>query len=119
MAGRLSTHVLDTSSGAPARGVAIDLYRFDPSGQRTLLKSVATNHDGRTNEPLLSAAELVAGTYELVFHAGDYFRTRALSLPDPPFLDLVTVRFGISDSDSDWHVPLLLSPYGYSTYRGS
>jgi 5-hydroxyisourate hydrolase len=119
MPGRLSTHVLDTSSGTPARGVAVHLYRYDTSGARTLVKSVSTNSDGRTDAPLLSDSELTAGVYELVFHAGDYFRSRGLELPDPPFLDLVSIHFGVADSDQGWHVPLLLSPYGYSTYRGS
>ncbi|MDQ6666104.1 MAG: hydroxyisourate hydrolase [Acidobacteriota bacterium] len=116
---RLSTHVLDTARGAPARGVAIDLYRYDSSGPCTRLKSTFTNTGGRTDEPLLLADELTIGNYELVFHAGDYFRTLGLRLPDPPFLDRIAIRFGISDAHGDYHVPLLLSPYGYSTYRGS
>jgi 5-hydroxyisourate hydrolase len=116
---RLSTHVLDTSRGAPAAGVAIDLHRCNSNGVRTRLKSAATNADGRTDEPLLSGAELDAGTYELIFHAGDYFRVLGLTLPEPPFLDEIVIRFGISDPGGNYHVPLLLSPYGYSTYRGS
>jgi 5-hydroxyisourate hydrolase len=111
---RLSTHVLDTSRGVPAAKVAIDLYC---GGSH--LKSVATNADGRTDEPLISAPELIAGRYELVFHAGDYFRSLEIPLDDPPFLDEITIRFGISDPFGNYHVPLLLSPYGYSTYKGS
>jgi 5-hydroxyisourate hydrolase len=117
--GRLSTHVLDTSRGAPAAGVGIDLYLADSGAGRKLLKSAITNGDGRTGEPLLSGDALKPGTYELVFHAGDYFRAREVPLPDPPFLDQVSVRFGIADPGANYHVPLLLSPYGYSVYRGS
>jgi 5-hydroxyisourate hydrolase len=115
---RLSTHVLDTSRGAPAEGVLVDLYRCN-TGSRALLKSSVTNADGRTDEPLISTGELTVGVHELVFHVGDYFRALELSLTDPPFLDEVVVRFGIADPRGNYHVPLLLSPYGYSTYRGS
>jgi 5-hydroxyisourate hydrolase len=111
---RLSTHVLDTSRGQPARGLAIDL-RFGGK----LLKSAITNVEGRTDEPLISADQLETGIYELTFHAGDYFRATGVALPTPPFLDQVVVRFGISDPAANYHVPLLLSPFGYSTYRGS
>lgn len=111
---RLSTHVLDTSRGAPAGGLVVDLYAGN-----TLLKSVATNAGGRTDEPLLATERLPTGEYQLIFHAGDYFRTLGLSLPDPPFLDQIVIRFGIADASGDYHVPLLLSPYSYSTYRGS
>lgn len=103
--GKLTTHVLDTSKGRPAAGVQIDLYR---EGAR--VASVRTNHDGRTDEPLL--AELSTGTYEIVFHAGEY-------LGDNAFFNLISVRFTISGAASDCHIPLLLSPFGYSTYRGS
>jgi 5-hydroxyisourate hydrolase len=116
---RLSTHVLDTSRGAPASGLAIDLYQLDLRGDRTFLKSVTTNPDGRTDEPLISQDKLTISIYELVFHAGDYFRGLGLKLPDPPFLDAIVIRFGVSDPHGSYHVPLLLSPYGYSTYRGS
>jgi len=115
---RLSTHVLDTSRGVPASRVSMELYLCHAGG-RTLLKSAITNADGRTDEPLISADELTAGVHELVFHAGDYFRALELPLTDPPFLDEVVIRFGISDPRGNYHVPLLLSPYGYSTYRGS
>jgi len=111
---RLSTHVLDTSSGTPAEGLVIDL-RFEG----THIKSAATNADGRTGEPLLSGVRLETGVYELTFHAGDYFRRAGVALADPPFLDEVVIRFGLSDPAGNYHVPLLLSPYGYSTYRGS
>ena len=111
---RLSTHVLDTSRGMPADKVAIDLYCGG-----SLIKSVATNADGRTDEPLISVPALIPGRYELVFHAGDYFRGVEIPLSDPPFLDEIAIRFGISDPLANYHIPLLLSPYGYSTYRGS
>jgi 5-hydroxyisourate hydrolase len=110
--------VLDTSRGIPARNVVIDLHIIR-SGQRVLLKSAATNQDGRTDEPLLSGTGIEPGTYELTFHAGDYFRASGVALTDPPFLDQVVVRFGIADAAGNFHVPLLLAPYGYSTYRGS
>ncbi len=119
--GRLTTHVLDTMHGQPAAGVAIELYRLSGTGNtsRTLLKSVATNADGRVDTPLLQGAEMLAGTYELVFHAGPYFSARGVTLPEPCFLDEVPLRFGIADPDGHYHVPLLLSPWSYSTYRGS
>src|SRR4051794_40115775 len=103
MPGRLSTHVLDTSAGIPARGVRIDLYRCDAAGGCTLLKTVSTNHDGRTDAPLLAADELTPGIYELAFHAGEYFRSRSDVLSDPPFLDIIPIRFGIADAESGWH----------------
>jgi len=114
---RLSTHVLDASRGKPAEGVVIDLHAL-VSGQRRHLKTVATNTDGRAAEPLLSG-ESEPGVYELTFHAGDYFRAHGVQLPEPPFLDEVIIRFGIADVAGNYHVPLLLSPYSYSTYRGS
>jgi len=115
---RLTTHVLDTSRGIPARNVVVDLHIIR-SGQRVLLKTTTTNQDGRTDEPLLSGTNIEPGTCELTFHAGDYFRGSGVELTDPPFLDQVVVRFGIADASGNYHVPLLLSPYGYSTYRGS
>lgn len=115
--GRLSTHVLDTAAGQPAAGLTIDLYFLD--GGPVLLKTVTTNHDGRTDGPLLEGSTLLRGHYELRFHAGDYLRARGIQLPDPPFLDVIPIRFGIADAGGHYHVPLLLSPYGYSTYRGS
>ena len=116
--GRLTTHVLDTMSGRPGGGMPIELFRLSGGG-RALLKSVRTNDDGRCDAPLLDGADCVAGSYELVFHVAAYFRAAGVDLPDPPFLDTVPVRFGISDPGRHYHVPLLISPYGYSTYRGS
>ena len=116
--GRLSTHVLDTSRGTPATGLRIELFRLD-GGSPTAVTSAFTNADGRTPEPLLTDNDLLAGVYELVFHVAEYYRALRVALPDPPFLDRVVIRFGIADPSSNWHVPLLLSPYGYSTYRGS
>ena len=116
--GRLSTHVLDTASGKPAAGLKIRLYALR-GDERTLLKSIITNADGRSDVPLLTGDELIAGIYELVFCAGDYHRTQGQRLASPPFLDEVVIRFGIADPAAHYHVPLLLSPYSYSTYRGS
>jgi 5-hydroxyisourate hydrolase len=115
---RLSTHVLDTSRGKPAENVAIDLH-ICRSGERRHVTTGVTNADGRTDEPLLSVDRLETGIYELTFHAGDYFRGAGVELPDPPFLDRVVIRFGLADPAGNYHVALLLSPYGYSTYRGS
>jgi 5-hydroxyisourate hydrolase len=114
--GRLTTHVLDTALGKPAAGLTIELYRL--GGREEKLTELKTNGDGRADRPLLEGDALTAGTYELRFHAGDYLR-RVGSLPDPAFLDVVPIRFGIAAPDEHYHVPLLLSPYGYSTYRGS
>ena len=115
--GRLTTHVLDTAAGSPATGLRIELYRLD--GERRRLAQAVTNADGRCDEPLLAGDDFRPGEYELVFHAGAYLRARNHELPDPPFLDRVPIRFGIADGDGHYHVPLLLSPFGYSTYRGS
>ncbi|HEX5645107.1 MAG TPA: hydroxyisourate hydrolase [Erythrobacter sp.] len=112
--GRLTTHVLDTARGKPAAGLKIDLY-----ANNTILKSVVTNSDGRTGEPLLEGKDFGDGIYELRFHAGDYLKTQGASLPEPFFLDVIPIRFGIADASQHYHVPLLLSPFGYSTYRGS
>lgn len=116
--GRLSTHVLDLVRGLPAAGVTIELHRIAPNGARHLLSIHRTNADGRTDAPLLAGADFAAGTYELVFHAGDYFRAQGADLADPPFLDLVPLRFSMA-ADGHYHVPLLCSPWAYSTYRGS
>src|SRR5258708_30608067 len=107
----LSTHVLDLSLGRPAANLKIELYCG-----AVRLKTVVTNDDGRVTEPLLSGDTMQAGIYELVFHAGAYFRALGITLTDPPFLDEVVIRFGIADAKGRYHVPLLLSPYGYSTY---
>jgi 5-hydroxyisourate hydrolase len=107
--GKLSTHVLDTANGRPAAGMKIELRRI-PSGEP--VKTLTTNSDGRTDEPVLGPAEIATGEYELIFHVGAYFG-------ESKFLDLVPVRFRISDSSQNYHVPLLCSPWSYSTYRGS
>jgi len=117
--GRLSTHVLDTARGVPAAGIVVELHWCESDGSRRRLRSVTTNADGRTDGPLLHDAELIAGTYELIFNAGDYLRDLKLALPEPLFLDRIVIRFGVSDPSQNYHVPLLLSPYGFSTYRGS
>ena len=104
--------------GRPAAGVGIRLSILE-GGLARHLKTAVTNNDGRTDEPLLSGERLTSGRYELVFEAGAYFRSLGEALPNPPFLDEVVIRFGLSDPARNWHVPLLLSPYGYSTYRGS
>ncbi|NLS04367.1 hydroxyisourate hydrolase [Rhizobium sp. P32RR-XVIII] len=115
----LTTHVLDTASGKPAQGLRIDLFQIDGDVRRHI-KTVETNADGRIDGgPMLSGESFKAGTYELLFHAGDYLRASGTPLPNPAFLDLVPIRFGIADSRAHYHVPLLISPYGYSTYRGS
>ncbi len=116
--GRLTTHVLDTAAGMPAAGLVIDLYRCDQTG-RHLLLSVTTNGDGRCVAPLLEGSDFATGRYQLVFHAATYLRAVGTSLPEMPFLDEIVIAFGIDSADQHYHVPLLLSPYGYSTYRGS
>ena len=117
MPGRLTTHVLDTAHGRPAAGLRIELYRID-GNDRLLLASTETNEDGRTDNPLLPYEEFRTGTYEIIFHAGDYIGRSAQDTAPKLFLDKVPVRFGMSN-DEHYHVPLLLSPFGYSTYRGS
>jgi len=116
--GWLTTHVLDTARGMPAAGLAIALFRVTDAGRAPVAEAV-TNADGRTNAPLLPKGQMAPGTYELVFRAGDYLRATGQAGNEPLFLDEVPIRFGISDPDAHYHVPLLLSPYGYSTYRGS
>ena len=116
-AGRLTTHVLDTASGKPAAGLKIELYRLSGQSHRKI-RTVVTNEDGRCDAPLLVGADFKLGQYELVFYAGDYLRAAGIALPEPAFLDQVPIRFGIAEP-SHYHVPLLISPYGYSTYRGS
>jgi|TARA_R100000455_G_scaffold22918_1_gene11990 5-hydroxyisourate hydrolase len=116
--GKLTTHILDTSTGKPGGNIRIDLFRLTDSDKK-LITHNTTNPDGRTDAPLLEGAAFNTGTFELVFHVGPYFDRTGLSLPDPKFLDEVVIRFGIADKDQHYHVPLLISPYGYSTYRGS
>ena len=117
--GRLTTHVLDTSRGRPGAGLRVDLFSVAADGQISLIKSTRTNDDGRCDDPLLEGDALVPGTYELHFHAGGYFRAAGDILPEPPFVDEVLIRFGVADADTHYHVPLLVSPWSYSTYRGS
>jgi 5-hydroxyisourate hydrolase len=117
MPGRLTTHVLDTAHGRPAADVALELARLGPGGgDRRVLRTLRTNADGRTDAPLLEGDEFAAGVYELVFDVGEYFEGAG---GEPPFLDRVPVRFGIANPDAHYHVPLLASPWSYSTYRGS
>ena len=117
MMGKLTTHVLDTALGRPAAGLLIELYGL--AGERRLLASLRTNSDGRCDQPLLADDQFRTDRFELVFHAGDYLRSHHAELPDPLFLDQIPIRFGISDAQAHYHVPLLLSPFGYTTYRGS
>lgn len=116
--GRLSTHVLDTALGRPAAGVRVTLYRLQGEGRVTLVKT-QTNADGRTDVPLLLGEALKIGQYELVFAAGEYLREKGLASEEILFLDEIPIRFGVEDATAHYHVPLLISPYSYSTYRGS
>ena len=115
--GRLTTHVLDTSSGKPAAGLKIELWSLAAAPE--LIKTVSTNRDGRVEGAILEGDDFKAGTYEFRFHAGAYLRASGVKLDEPAFLDVIPIRFGIANSSQHYHVPLLLSPYGYSTYRGS
>lgn len=117
MAGYLTTHVLDTARGCPADGLEIELYRIS-GDTRTFVRKLATNADGRTDQQILPADEFEVGTYELVFHCGAYLTRSGVAAEDPRFLDVIPLRFGMSKAEH-YHVPLLLSPFGYSTYRGS
>ena len=114
--GKLTTHILDTASGIPAAGVDIRLYSLD--GEREMKAAAVTNKDGRTEHPLLTDDLIVTGEYELEFDVGNYFRNRGAELDDPAFLDVVVIRFSIR-SEQSYHVPVLVSPWSYSTYRGS
>jgi 5-hydroxyisourate hydrolase len=116
-AGFLTTHVLDTAHGCPAEGIAVVLYRLDGDA-RTRIAQTRTNDDGRTDAPMIPKGELSRGQYELVFEVGAYFEGKGVRL-DVPFLDTVPIRFGIADAGAHYHVPLLVSPFGFSTYRGS
>ncbi len=116
--GHLTTHVLDTMHGRPGAGIRVELFRLREAGRETLA-TIRTNLDGRADEPLLAGEQFRPGTYELHFHVGEYFAHAGVDLPDLPFLDVVPVGFGIASADQHYLVPLLISPYGYSTYRGS
>lgn len=118
MKGKLTTHVLDTANGTPAAGISIELRKLAKEGYETVSSHV-TNADGRTDSPLLAAETMAVGHYELLFTTGDYFAQKTDDLPDPPFLDVIPIRFAIADIDAHYHVPLLVSPWSYSTYRGS
>ncbi|PCI63424.1 MAG: hydroxyisourate hydrolase [Kordiimonadales bacterium] len=118
MAG-LTTHILDTARGCPAEGVQIVLFKLGADGERVQLKTLNTNADGRVDGPLLQGDDFKVGTYVLEFAVADYFRACGTELAEPPFLDVVPIQFGIADKEAHYHVPLLISPYGYSTYRGS
>ena len=118
VAGRLSTHVLDTANGVPAEGVAVALVELSEAGERPVASAV-TNANGRTESPLVADRPVPRATYELRFSLGEYFRARGTPIADPPFLDLVPIRFGVADPEGHYHVPLAASPWSYSTYRGS
>jgi 5-hydroxyisourate hydrolase len=116
--GKLTTHVLDTANGRPGAGIKVELFALAGDTRRAL-KTTFTNDDGRCDEPLLEGDALVAGEYELVFGAGDYFASIGTKVPQPRFVDRVVLRFGVADAGAHYHVPLLVSPWSYSTYRGS
>ena len=116
--GKLTTHVLDTVRGGPAAGMAVSLYRLTPEGD-VLLKALVLNDDGRADGPLLAGDALLTGRYRLVFQVAAYFKATGVVLPEPPFLDAVPLDFGVADAQLHYHVPLLASPWSYSTYRGS
>jgi 5-hydroxyisourate hydrolase len=116
--GKLSTHVLDTAHGRPATGVRVELFAIEADARR-LIKSDTTNPDGRCSGPLLEGDTMQAGQYELVFHAGDYFAAQGVKLAEPRFLDRISIAFGIADAAQNYHVPLVVTPWSYSTYRGS
>ncbi len=126
MPGKLTTHILDTAHGCPASQVKIDLYRLgdvtnpnDRTEDRTFLKSILTNSDGRANEPLLEGDAFQAGGYELIFHIGEYFQNKNNDRESIPFLNRIPIRFNVLDGNAHYHIPLLASPWSYSTYRGS
>ncbi|SBS29291.1 5-hydroxyisourate hydrolase [Marinomonas aquimarina] len=117
--GYLTTHILDTTRGVAAAGVTIELYQLAEDGSRSLVQKTMSNDDGRCDAPLLDGEQFKIGRYELEFAIGDYFARQGIEMPEPRFLDVVVLRFGIADQDSHYHVPLLVTPYSYSTYRGS
>jgi 5-hydroxyisourate hydrolase len=116
--GKLTTHVLDTMSGRPGTGMQLALYRVD-GADRVKLAEARTNEQGRLDRPMLEGASMGRGTFELIFQVGHYFKLLGVDLPNRPFLDEVPIRFGIEDPGADYHVPLVVSPFAYSTYRGS
>jgi 5-hydroxyisourate hydrolase len=116
--GRLTTHVLDTARGQPAAGVKIVFAVMEDANWKTI-KTVVTNADGRTDEPLMTGDAMRVGQFQLLFHMGDYFRHSGVALANPPFIDCIPLHFGIADANAHYHVPLLASPWAYSTYRGS
>ncbi len=116
--GYLTTHVLDTARGVPAEGIVIALYRVSGTSHRKIAE-IVTNADGRTDAPILPAGEMTVGEYELIFHTGPYLDASGVPAEAPRFLSTIPIRFGVSDGEAHYHVPLLLSPFGYSTYRGS
>ena len=118
MTGQLTTHVLDTARGLPAGGVLIEAHLLR-GGERTPIGSATTNAQGRTDTPLADGGRFERGVYELTFHVGDYFRRSGVTISDPPFLDRIVIRVGIEDPSGGYHIPLLITPYGYSTYRGT
>jgi 2-oxo-4-hydroxy-4-carboxy-5-ureidoimidazoline decarboxylase len=117
--GQLSTHVLDTHAGQPAAGVALELIELSRHGVSRLITKTATNADGRVDRPLIEGRPVPIGAYELRFHMGDYFARRGVALNEPPFLEIVPVRFGVSEPEAHLHIPLLVTPWSYTTYRGS
>src|SRR4051794_7796517 len=117
--GRLTTHILDTAAGRPAAGIAISLHAIGADGTATLISKHVSNHDGRCDAPILAGEAMKTGVYELVFEVAAYFRSAGAALAEPPFLDRIPIRFGIGDANAHYHVPLLVSPYSFSTYRGS
>ena len=116
--GKLTTHVLDTARGTPGAGIDVRVYRYSVRGYEQVAHAL-TGADGRCAAPLLEGSALVSGRYRLEFAAGAYFRACGIALPDPPFVDIVTIDFGVADATAHYHVPLLVSPWSYSTYRGS
>ncbi len=115
----LTTHVLDTAAGRPAASLRVELFRLHEQAHAERLCEHYTNADGRVDVPLLDGEDFRPGRYRLRFHVDEYFRARGLQLPEPPFLDVIDIRFGMADADAHYHVPLLVSPWSYSTYRGS
>ena len=119
MAGKLTTHILDTAQGKPAAGVTVELWQISLAQNATLIETRVTNADGRTDQPLLADDKMTKGTYELRFAMGGYFSEQSANLPDPLFLNIVPIRFSIAEVDEHYHIPLLCSPWSYSTYKGS